>query len=77
MQEKKARIIYRTSRIVAVSRNVIGQKHSVILPAAASYFQSVVDKVGGRVIAWRLNAQDCEPLSMPAEVSEWNEWQRL
>ncbi|KJX86393.1 hypothetical protein SY94_3845 [Agrobacterium tumefaciens] len=35
-----------------------------------------MDKVEQRVIAWHRKAQNRDPLSLPIDVSEWNEWQQ-
>ncbi|MCZ4432249.1 hypothetical protein O3S81_21295 [Agrobacterium sp. SOY23] len=41
-----------------------------------SDFAGIVDKVQRRVIAWHRKAQIRDPLSLPIDVSEWNEWQQ-
>jgi hypothetical protein len=39
-------------------------------------FAGIVDKVKQHVIAWHRKAQNRDPLSLPTDVSEWNEWQQ-
>jgi len=40
-----------------------------------SDFAAIVDKGERHVIAWHRKAQNRDPLSLPIDVSEWNEWQ--
>ncbi len=77
MQEKKARIISGGIRIVAAGRNVCPHEDlSAIFHRRRRDFAGIVDKVEGRVIAWHRKAQIRDPLSLPTDVSEWNEWQQ-
>ena len=77
MQEKKARIISGGIRIVGAGRNVCPHEElSAIFNRRRRDFAGIVDKVEGRVIAWHRKAQNRDPLSLPTDVSEWNEWQQ-
>ncbi|MCZ7488632.1 hypothetical protein [Rhizobium rhizogenes] len=77
MQEKKARIISRDIRIVATGRKVCPREDlSALFNRRRRDFAGIVDKVERRVIAWHRKAQNRDPLSLPTDVSEWNEWQQ-
>jgi hypothetical protein len=76
MQEKKARIISGGYRIVGAGRDVCPHKElSGLFNRTRGDFDRIVDKVQRRVIAWHRKTQGCGPLSLPTDVSEWNEWQ--
>ena len=76
MQEKKARIISGGHRIVGKGRDVcLRRELPGLFNRHHSDFDGIVDKVERRVIAWHRKAQGRGPLSLPTDVSEWNEWQ--
>ena len=77
MQEKKARIISGGHRIVGKGRDVcLRRELPGLFNRRHSDFDGIVDKVERRVIAWHRKAQNRDPLSLPIDVSEWNEWQQ-
>lgn len=75
MQEKKARIISGGTRIVGRGADVCRREELPRL-LIVSLDSSVVDKVERRVIAGHRKVQHRKPLSLPTDVSEWNEWQQ-
>lgn len=77
MQEKKARIISGGVCIVAPGRDICSREDLYwLFSCRRRDFAGIVDKVERRVIAWHRKAQIRDPLSLPIDVSEWNEWQQ-
>ncbi|WP_164876631.1 hypothetical protein [Agrobacterium sp. RS6] len=77
MQEKKARIISGGNRIVGRGPDVCRcEELPRLFNCRPRDFSAVVDKVERRVIAGHRKVQDRKPLSLPTDVSEWNEWQQ-
>ncbi|MDH7809922.1 MULTISPECIES: hypothetical protein [Rhizobium/Agrobacterium group] len=77
MQEKKARIISGGNRIVGRGADVCRREELPrLFNCRPGDFSAVVDKVERRVIAGHRKVQDRKPLSLPTDVSEWNEWQQ-